>query len=98
MINMNNMNNQHDPHIVDIVTLGERGQIVIPAAIREHFNLEPGQKLAIFTKFGRMICLAPPDSLQSWVEEMTKQLANVERLQNGHAQTPSEPHNPNQEK
>ena len=76
------MHQSNDNSLVDMVTLGERGQIVIPAAIREQFKLEPGQKLAIFTKYGRLICLAPPDSLQAWVEEMSKQLSEVERLAN----------------
>lgn len=93
MNSMKYMNHSHlpDPHLVDMVTLGERGQIVIPAAIREHFKLEAGQKLAIFTKFGRVICLAPADSIQQWVDEMTKQLAEVERLASIQSAEPTKP-------
>ena len=29
-------------------TVGERGQVVIPASVREQLNIEPGQKLLVF--------------------------------------------------
>lgn len=33
-----------------IVTVDERGQMVLPKGIRERFDLRPGEKLAVITK------------------------------------------------
>ncbi len=38
---------QKNKHIFGIVTLGERGQIVLPKGARDTFNLKPGDKLVI---------------------------------------------------
>ncbi|MFQ6125628.1 MAG: AbrB/MazE/SpoVT family DNA-binding domain-containing protein [Candidatus Heimdallarchaeota archaeon] len=34
-------------YIYGIATVGERGQIVIPKKAREHFKIEPGDKLLV---------------------------------------------------
>ena len=34
-------------YIYGIVTVGERGQIVIPKKAREHFKIKPGDKLLV---------------------------------------------------
>jgi len=43
---------RHTPKIGELflgaVTLGERGQIVIPAEAREEYDLKPGDKLLVF--------------------------------------------------
>jgi len=65
---------------LSMVTLGERGQIVIPAAIREQLNLEPGAKLAVFTKMDRIVCLVPASSLRSWIDDMTRRLSDAEQI------------------
>ncbi len=36
-----------------------KGQIVIPAAIREKYNIQPGNALQLF-EYGNLICLVPP--------------------------------------
>ena len=48
-----------DKHFFGSVTVGERGQIVIPADARKEFGIEPGDKLLMFsppTKNGLVIC------------------------------------------
>ena len=68
----------HDKSSMDIVTVGERGQIVIPAAIREQTGLKPGHKLMAFTKHGEIICLVPTSSMRRLVTILTDQLADIE--------------------
>ncbi len=63
---------------MDIVTVGERGQVVIPAAIRESIGLSAGDKLMVFTKHADMICLIPADSMRKLVSILTEQLADIE--------------------
>jgi AbrB family looped-hinge helix DNA binding protein len=83
MINMNYMTNHTDKlntdkSAMDIVTLGERGQVVIPSAIREQIGLKAGAKLMIFTKHSEMICLVPASSMRHLVDILTEQLADID--------------------
>ena len=41
--------------IYGAVTVGERGQVVIPAEIRKSFKVNAGDKLIVFAKPGGMI-------------------------------------------
>ncbi len=48
-----------DDHFFGTATVGERGQIVIPADARKRFDIEPGDKMLILTapgKNGLMLC------------------------------------------
>jgi AbrB family looped-hinge helix DNA binding protein len=83
MINMKYMNNHtqsqnNDKSTMDIVTLGERGQVVIPAAIREQTGLKPGAKLMVFTKHAEIICLVPTSSMRRLVNILSEQLGDIE--------------------
>lgn len=47
-----------DGMFVGSVTLGERGQVVIPAEARDQMDLKPGDKLLAFCHPGKqMVCL-----------------------------------------
>lgn len=61
-----------------MVTLGERGQIVVPAAIRERLGLKPGDKLMVFTKHNEVICLVSASSMRHLVEILNAQLAEID--------------------
>jgi len=63
---------------MDMVTLGERGQIVIPAVIRERMSLRAGDKLMVFTKHGEMICIVPTSSMRHLVDVLNAQLAEID--------------------
>ena len=79
MNNMLNMNrSQPSGNAMDMVTLGERGQIVIPAAIRERMELHAGDKLMVFTKHGEMICIVPTSSMRHLVEVLNAQLSEID--------------------
>ncbi len=67
-----------DKSNVDVVTVGERGQVVIPAAIRERVGLTPGDKLMVFTKHSEVICLVPTSSMRQLVNVLTEQLADMD--------------------
>ncbi|MCD6484978.1 MAG: AbrB/MazE/SpoVT family DNA-binding domain-containing protein [Candidatus Odinarchaeota archaeon] len=45
-------------YIYGIVTVGERGQIVIPKEAREQFNIKPGDKLVIVGDLKKGIAIA----------------------------------------
>ncbi len=68
------------------VTLGERGQVVIPAEARKEFGLKPGDKLLVFrhphvrgvvlTRVEDMRALM--EELQQWDVTMAKLIENTE--------------------
>ena len=68
----------HDKNSFDIVTIGERGQVVIPAAISEQTGLKPGAKLMVYTKHAEVICLVPTSSMRKLVDILNEQLADIE--------------------
>ncbi len=63
---------------MDIVTVGERGQVVIPSAIRERVGLKSGDKLMAFIKHDEIVCLVPATSMRKLVSILTEQLADIE--------------------
>ena len=65
--------------MMDMVTLGERGQVVIPAAVRERLGLKPGDRLMAFCKHAEMICLVPTSNMRHLVNVLTAQLAEIEQ-------------------
>ncbi|GAC1371718.1 MAG: hypothetical protein NVSMB39_5730 [Candidatus Saccharimonadales bacterium] len=67
---------------MDIVTVGERGQVVIPAAIREQIGLKAGDKLMTFTKHGQVICFVPTSSMRQLVDVLNEQLKDIEKENN----------------
>jgi len=46
--------------MTDVVTVGEKGQIVIPKRLRDEFHIEKGTKLLVGEK-GKSIVLKPVD-------------------------------------
>lgn len=54
-----------EEHFFGSVTVGERGQVVIPAEARKRLDINPGDKLLVMGHpFGKGIVLAKIDSLR----------------------------------
>ncbi|MDB5179255.1 MAG: hypothetical protein JWN01_1198 [Patescibacteria group bacterium] len=83
---MKSMHNHTNGSNMDMVTLGERGQIVVPAAIRERLGLKAGDKFMAFTKHNEVICLVPASSMRHLVDVLNAQLAEVDQAEK---QTPN---------
>jgi len=65
MLNVNCMTEiMKGKHIYGIVTVGERGQIVIPKEAREHFNIKPGDKLLVVGDINKGIGIIKADVLK----------------------------------
>jgi len=67
--------------VESIVTVDERGQMVLPKDIREKAGIKPGDKLALVTleKNGRVCCihLMKADELAGKAREVVTETANV---------------------
>jgi len=64
--------------ILDIVTVNDKGQIVIPVDARTIANINPGDKLLVMihpTKDG--IVLLKPDSLEAFARNILSQVNNA---------------------
>jgi AbrB family looped-hinge helix DNA binding protein len=54
--------------IYGAVTVGERGQVVIPVEVRKSFKVKPGDKLIVFAKPGGMIGLVPTEEFNDFLD------------------------------
>ena len=58
---------------ISTVTIGEKGQIVIPKAAREMFGLEPGDTIVLLADKKRGIALVQNDRMMSLAESVMKE-------------------------
>lgn len=65
------MNEQIKGKILGAVTVGERGQVVIPSQIRKLYNISPGDKLIVFAKSG-MIGLTPAEEFSRFLNQASE--------------------------
>ena len=69
-----------DDHFFGSVTIGERGQVVIPVEARKRFNLEPGDRLLVMGDPGkRSIMLCQIDTLREFMNSFQEGLARAEQ-------------------
>ena len=71
-------NTNHEPAILDIVTVNDKGQVVIPAGARSAIDLHAGDKLLVMmhpSKEG--IFLIKPDGLEAYAKKMLEKLSDA---------------------
>jgi AbrB family looped-hinge helix DNA binding protein len=65
----------------DTVTVGERGQVVIPASARKDFGIVPGDKLLVLRGMGKMgIILVPAKHMSQLFTKITKHIGKIKKL------------------
>ena len=66
------------PKFSGSVTVGERGQIVIPAELRRAFGIEPGEKLLILAHAtDQTIMIVRADSMMRFLAQMQEAIAGA---------------------
>ena len=69
-----------DDHFFGAVTVGERGQVVIPAEARKRFDISPGDKLLIMSDPGKQaLMLCKIGSLKDFMTSFQEGLARAEQ-------------------
>ena len=58
----------------NITSIGERGQVVIPAEIREKLNLKKGEKLMVFSKGKNFIGMVKAEEMGKYFKEMLSKI------------------------
>jgi bifunctional DNA-binding transcriptional regulator/antitoxin component of YhaV-PrlF toxin-antitoxin module len=62
----------HDKKLYGTATVGTKGQIVIPAELREAFGIEPGDRLyALGSLSNKWIGFIPEEQLRAMLEKLT---------------------------
>lgn len=72
------MGNISKGKIYGTVTVGERGQVVIPAETRKYFKIKSGDKLIVFAKHD-VICLIPSQEFDKFLNEMAEMVARFKK-------------------
>lgn len=71
--------NNWDEHFHGAVTVGERGQVVIPASVRKQYGIEPGDKMLIMADPAKKaVMLFKLDALREFMNAFQAGLARVE--------------------
>ena len=66
------------PKLVASVTVGERGQIVIPSEARTSLNIEPGAKLLVFLMPGNdAILVTRPEAFEERAKHMQEHFSQI---------------------
>jgi AbrB family looped-hinge helix DNA binding protein len=66
------------PKLFGAVTVGERGQIVIPVEVRKMFKINSGDKLIVFAKSGGgPIGLVPAEQFSEFLSQANTMLAKI---------------------
>ncbi len=60
-------------------TLGEKGQLVIPAEARETMKLKKGEKLLVFSMGQGMLALTKLENLAKFEKHMTQRLEAIRK-------------------
>lgn len=59
-------------HIFGVVTVGEKGQIIIPAKARKLFGLIPGEQLVVLADDTQGLALIPAKGFMELIEQVRK--------------------------
>lgn len=74
------LKNHPEEKIYGITTLGEKGQIVIPADAREAMGLKKGQKLLVFGMGGEMVTFAKLSGVEKFATHLSKRLTVIQGI------------------
>lgn len=66
------------PEFWGLTSVGERGQVVIPAGARKELNIKKGDKLAVITKGEKFIGMIKSDELTGFLKRWLSKLENLE--------------------
>ena len=72
------MSNISKDKIYGSATVGERGQVVIPANIRKSFRMKAGDKLIVFSKH-EMIGLIPAEEFSHMLDKASEMLSKFRK-------------------
>lgn len=73
------MKHARDRKLYGLATLGEKGQVIVPAEARRILKLKKGDKLLVFG-FGDMIAFATPSDLERMADRLAERLSAIQGI------------------
>jgi len=73
------MNRFQEPKLYGAVSVGERGQIVIPAEVRKLYGIKPGDKVVVFSKPGEPIALIPAEQFSRFLDQAAAMMERMKK-------------------
>lgn len=67
-------------HFHGTTTIGEKGQVVIPADARKAMGLKAGDKLLVFSMGKNMVALSKFEQLEAMADTMSKRLDGLRKI------------------
>ena len=65
---------QCDVKMYGSVTVGTKGQVVIPVDVRSDLDINPGDTLVVVTKHGKAIGMVKTDDMEAFMEYMKQEM------------------------
>ncbi len=79
------------PKFYGASTIGERGQLVIPAEARKDMGLTPATKVMVFgNNFGEGLLIIKAESVAELVANASRMLSDLQNMLNTHDDNPDE--------
>ena len=66
-------------HIFGVVTVGEKGQIVVPKKARDVFSIKPGDQLLVLGDESQGLALIKADALAQFATQIMNAMKNGEQ-------------------
>lgn len=60
-----------------MTTLGEKGQVVVPAEVRKAMKLERGEKLLVFSFDDDLLVLSKTEGMERFASHLAEQLKDI---------------------
>ncbi len=75
------LHHPEEPKLYGAVTVGERGQVVIPAEARRDLEIQPNTKLLVFSgPRGKALMFVKADSVTEFIANATARLSHLEQM------------------
>jgi AbrB family looped-hinge helix DNA binding protein len=74
------MTDDKQHRFLGITTLGEKGQVVIPAAARKRLKLQKGDKLMVVSPHGNALILIKAAQLESFAKHLAARIASIKKI------------------
>ncbi len=74
------MKHSHKKHFFGATTLGEKGQVVVPAEARKALGLKTGDKLLVFGMGGNILALTKSEQLERFADHLSQRLEGLREV------------------
>jgi AbrB family looped-hinge helix DNA binding protein len=67
-------------HSISVANVGSKGQIVIPADVREKLGVAPGDKVVILMRDNHAAVMLPMEGMRDWLDKMAADFDEIKDI------------------